>query len=439
MSMKTGDFPHRTTIPADRRTVTITPRYKYDMLIGSRSRCRPSVRGRSARSASAVRATFSRPPRRHGALRICRPAPGAPPVCSGRGPEVAGNRPPGHRRKPPGFRGRPRPAPGSGRDPAASGRCPFRRPGGSPRPARTCPGAAGGDGRHPDMVGEAPAALAAAAQAVEPPGRRETVIMGVVVSRSPARTARRGSARMSPRSVARQYVPFSPRGSTTCGRPPAVPPCRAGSPRSGLPGRFRHALPISPGRRRTRPSVCMPRTYSRSAHSTSAHSPSPGTGSARPSGRRGSRTGVPRQSGSSGSARPPGGSPNAVPMSATGSDASPCTRTGGRLGKRWLRTIRSRFAMRASADQPTILSRGPTWQPAAAKQMPPSLPCADDTIQYRIRPPGAAKRRHGRPVCRGCPGRSRGPAFRWCHANTRVCTARGQAMSGNDRHQRRPP
>ena len=154
-------------------------------------------------------------------------------------------------------------------------------------------------------------------------------------------------------------------------------------------------------------------------------------------------------------------------------DASPCTRTGGRLGKRWLRTTRSGFAIRASADQPTALSRGPTWQPAAAKQMPPSLPCADDTTgtasgrrghgasprddgfpssipntarrrrrpdparprrgpqanrpgrcrasrrpggrsRHRTAPPppGAATRRHGRPVCRGCPGRSQGSAFR---------------------------
>ena len=180
-------------------------------------------------------------------------------------------------------------------------------------------------------------------------------------------------------------------------------------------------------------------------------------------------------------------------------DASPCTRTEGRLGKRWLRTTRSGFAIRASADRPTILSRGPARQPAAAKQRPPGLPCADDTtgtasgrrgngasprddglpssipgLARRRRrpdparprrgppadrpgrcrasrrpggrprhrtapPPGAEKHRHGRPVCRGYPGRSRGPAFRWCHANARVCTARGQAMSGNDRRQRRPP
>ena len=53
-------------------------------------------------------------------------------------------------------------------------------------------------------------------------------------------------------------------------------------------------------------------------------------------------------------------------------DASPCTRTGGRLGKRWLRTTRSGFAIRASAARPTILSRGPARQPAAAKQMPPA-------------------------------------------------------------------
>ena len=33
MSMKKGNFPHRTTIPDGRRTVTVTPRYKCDMLI----------------------------------------------------------------------------------------------------------------------------------------------------------------------------------------------------------------------------------------------------------------------------------------------------------------------------------------------------------------------------------------------------------------------
>ena len=36
MSMKTGNFPHRATIPAGRRTVTITPRYMCDKLIDAR-------------------------------------------------------------------------------------------------------------------------------------------------------------------------------------------------------------------------------------------------------------------------------------------------------------------------------------------------------------------------------------------------------------------
>ena len=80
-------------------------------------------------------------------------------------------------------------------------------------------------------------------------------------------------------------------------------------------------------------------------------------------------------------------------------DASPCTRTEGRLGKRWLRTARSGFAIRASADQPTALSRGPTWQPAAAKQMPTGLPCADDTTGTASgrRGPGASPRDDGFP------------------------------------------
>ena len=40
MSMKTWDFPFRATIPAGRRTVTVTPRYKCDELIGASQRLR---------------------------------------------------------------------------------------------------------------------------------------------------------------------------------------------------------------------------------------------------------------------------------------------------------------------------------------------------------------------------------------------------------------
>ena len=350
-----------------------------------------------------------------------------------------GNRPPGRTRTRPGFRGRPRPAPLPGRDPPASGRCPFHRPGGSPRPARTCPW--GGQRRWPpsrhgrggpcrpcrrrpgcraprsprdrhnrrrrvlDRENEPPGAAAPACRPAvwldnmfhPDPGVGQHA-MGRPLFRLAGQDLRkRPVGTLPPRFPHLHQTPPNPsvRVHAAC----VLAPDPFGIGPLALAGHR-----IGPAQRTMRPADRRPapvrlQRLGQTARRIPERRPDVGSGQRR---RRAARQlhppSTPVKGWASAGRAPWRASQSSAIRSAAGGgtrDASPCTRTGGRLGKRWLRTTRSGFAIRASADQPTILSRGPARQPAAAKQMPPSLPCADDTIQYRIRPPGARRQPSG--------------------------------------------
>ena len=335
----------------------------------------------------------------------------------------------------PGPRGRPGrrpPVPPTGRGPGASGRSRYPLCPGSPRWARTPRAPVRRHPGQPDTDHETRDTPAAARRAN--PGPRSPAMYGGSGSSCPGREdhglllAPPGEGRpMRPGMCSMVTLSFD--SSLYAAFFPALSGKTAGSP---APGPVCHFRPMATILSRTRPSGWGGRGYSRCAQSvlSSACSATGGAG-----GRSGSRQRVPRHLSSRGSshtrprgrtsrrlargaavAAPPAGGPTRQPScpgsvqvqaitgrtrwrtrqcSAThpaarggGADAGPCTRTPGSNRKRWLRISFGRFSARASAARPMARSRAARVQPAAGRQRPPSLPWADDTIQYRSRPPG---------------------------------------------------